>query len=69
MTTTSAGVPADVVSLADHEAWARQHVAPATWAYVQGGAANEHTLAANTAAWQHLRRAWPVAAHRERLAP
>ncbi len=54
MTAALAGVPADVVSLADHQAWAHQHVAPATWAYVQGGAANEHTLAANTAAWQHL---------------
>lgn len=54
MSATSAGMPADVVSLADHEAWARQHVAPATWAYVQGGAANEHTLAANTAAWEKL---------------
>lgn len=48
------GISNDIVSLADHEAWAQQHVAPATWAYVQGGAANEHTLAANTAAWQHL---------------
>lgn len=51
---SSNGIPSDIVSLADHEAWARQHVTPATWAYVQGGAANEHTLAANTAAWQNL---------------
>lgn len=54
MNTPLPGVPADIVCLADHEAWAQQHVAPATWAYVQGGAANQHTLAANTAAWQHL---------------
>ncbi|NIC42404.1 alpha-hydroxy acid oxidase [Aquabacterium sp. A08] len=39
------------VNLADHEALARQRVPDAVWAYWAGGAADEHTLRANGAAW------------------
>ena len=39
------------VNLADHEALARQRVPEAVWAYWAGGAADEHTVRANGAAW------------------
>lgn len=44
-------------TLADLEALARQRLDPAAWAYFAGGAADEHTLRANVAAWAalHLR--------------
>lgn len=42
------------VSLSDHEAQARNTLDAATWAYAQGGAADELTLRANQAAWQQL---------------
>lgn len=47
-------LPADVVSLADHEALAQHLLGAPEWAYFQGGAADELTLRANTAAWQGL---------------
>lgn len=47
-------LPSGLHTLADHEALARQNLPPATWAYVAGGAADGHTLLANTTAWQHL---------------
>lgn len=44
-------------TLADLETLARQRLDPAAWAYFAGGAADEHTLRANVAAWAalHLR--------------
>ena len=42
------------VSLADHEAQARARLPEATWAYVQGGAADGLTLQANQRAWGEL---------------
>lgn len=41
-------------TLAEHEAAARQVLDPATWAYVSGGAGDEHTLQANAQAWQDI---------------
>jgi 4-hydroxymandelate oxidase len=43
-----------LLSLADYERAARRAVAPETLGYVQGGAADEITLADNTAAWTRL---------------
>ena len=45
---------AGLVSLADHEAQARELLDAATWAYCSGGAADEITLRANRAAWDAL---------------
>ncbi len=47
-------VPADVVTLADHEARARARLDPAVWAYLHGGAGDELTVRANRAAWDGL---------------
>lgn len=60
MTTTPAlqQIPPDVVSLADHEARARQHLDDNAWAYFSGGAADEITLRANQSAWGAL-PLWP----------
>lgn len=44
-------IPADVVSAADYERRAIEHVDAPAWAYLQGGAADEHTIAANLEAW------------------
>lgn len=38
-------------TLAQHAAAAQQALPASAWAYFQGGAADEHTLQANTAAW------------------
>jgi 4-hydroxymandelate oxidase len=46
-------IPPDLVSAADYERYARAHIADPAWAYLQGGAADEVTLAANLAAWQN----------------
>ena len=46
------------VTLADQAAAARQRLDPAVWAWLQGGAADELTLQANTAAWQQI-ALWP----------
>ena len=50
-------LPADVVSLADHESHARQTLTPQALAYFEGGAADEITLHENRQAWQRLRLA------------
>lgn len=42
-------------TLADLETLAQQRLDPAAWAYFAGGAADEHTLRANVAAWAALR--------------
>ena len=53
-------IPADIVCAADYERYARQHLPEQTWAYLQGGAADERTLQANLAAWSTL-KLWPRA--------
>jgi len=47
-------VPEGVVSLSDHENQAQRTLSDATWAYFNGGAADEITLRANCQAWQNL---------------
>ncbi|WP_372659901.1 alpha-hydroxy-acid oxidizing protein [Hydrogenophaga sp.] len=47
-------IPEGVVNLADHEAHAQGLLSAATWAYLNGGAADETTLRANAQAWQQL---------------
>lgn len=51
-------IPADIVCVADYERHARNHINDAAWAYLQGGAADELTFAANCDAWQEL-ELWP----------
>lgn len=51
-------VPPEVVSLADHEQNAKQHLDDNAWAYFSGGAADETTLRANRTAWDAL-PLWP----------
>lgn len=46
-----AAIPADVVSAADYERRAVNHIDAAAWAYLQGGAADELTIRANLEAW------------------
>ncbi len=48
-------LPPGIVSLADHEALARQHLDARALAYFDGGAADEVTLRENAQAWQRLR--------------
>lgn len=47
-------IPPGIVTLADHEALARQHLDDNAWAYFSGGAGDEITLAANRSAWDGL---------------
>ena len=47
-------IPADTVSLADYERHAQARMDAGAWAYLQGGAGDEHTLRANAQAWQAL---------------
>ena len=47
-------IPPDTHNLADYERHASGLIAPDAWAYLQGGAADELTLAANTRAWQDM---------------
>jgi 4-hydroxymandelate oxidase len=47
-------IPADTVSLADYERHAKDRMDAGAWAYLQGGAGDEHTLRANAQAWQAL---------------
>jgi len=51
-------IPPDIVTLADHEALARQHLDDNAWAYFSGGAGDEVTLRANRSAWDAL-PLWP----------
>jgi 4-hydroxymandelate oxidase len=41
-------------TLADHQDLARQHLPPAVWAYLAGGAGDEHTLRANEQHWADI---------------
>ena len=50
-----AQIPADVVGVADYAALARDRVDAAAWAYFEGGAGDELTLADNRAAFDRLR--------------
>lgn len=47
-------IPPDIFSLADYERHASLRMDAGAWAYLQGGAADEHTLDANARAWQGL---------------
>lgn len=47
-------IPPDTCNLADYERHAGQLIPPDAWAYLQGGAADELTLAANARAWQAM---------------
>lgn len=59
MTATSlTAIPPDIVSAADYERYARNYINDSAWAYLQGGAADENTLKANSEAWQNL-TLWP----------
>lgn len=51
-------IPPGLVSLPDYEAHARQVLDPASWAYLNGGAADEITARANRDAWEAL-PLWP----------
>lgn len=51
-------VPPAIINLADHAEHARQKLESAAWAYFSGGAADEITLAANSAAWNAI-SLWP----------
>jgi 4-hydroxymandelate oxidase len=51
-------IPPDVVSAADYERYAQHYIEAAAWAYLQGGAADELTLAANCESWSSL-KLWP----------
>lgn len=51
-------IPADIVAACDYERHAREHLDAASRAYLQGGAGDEITLAANLAAWRKL-ELWP----------
>jgi len=51
-------IPPGIVTLADHEALARQHLDDNAWAYFSGGAGDEVTLRANRSAWDAL-PLWP----------
>lgn len=44
-------IPADIVSVADYECRAAEHIDASAWAYLQGGAADEHTIQANLDVW------------------
>jgi 4-hydroxymandelate oxidase len=45
-------IPRDLVAACDYERRARQHLDDNAWAYLQGGAADELTMAANSAAFR-----------------
>lgn len=47
-------IPSDTVNLADYERHAQSRMDAGAWAYLQGGAGDEHTLDANVRAWQAL---------------
>ena len=49
-----AAVPPGLVNLADHEAHAATRLEPGAWAYFNGAAADESTLAANRHAWSQI---------------
>lgn len=48
-------IPAEIAAVGDYEAYARERMSPAAWAYFSGGAANELTLRDNRDAFDRLR--------------
>ncbi|AKC86219.1 alpha-hydroxy acid oxidase [Pseudoxanthomonas suwonensis] len=50
-----ASIPARIAAVADYEAEARERMGGAAWAYLSGGAADELTLADNSAAFARLK--------------
>lgn len=50
--------PSEAVCLADYERLAQAQLTDAAWAWLHGGAADEHTLQANAQAWAQW-RLWP----------
>ncbi|MEY4506991.1 MAG: hypothetical protein RL297_1569 [Pseudomonadota bacterium] len=46
------------INLVDHEQQAKARLSAGVWAYLQGGAGDEHTLRANASAWQGI-TLWP----------
>ncbi|MDL5596719.1 alpha-hydroxy acid oxidase [Bacillus subtilis] len=48
-------IPAEIAAVGDYEAFARERMSPAAWAYLSGGAADEQTLADNLAAFRRVR--------------
>jgi len=48
-------IPPSLVSVADYEAMAEQHLNTRAWAYLQGGAADELTVADNCEAYRQIR--------------
>lgn len=51
-------IPQDIVCAADYQRYARDYMEEASWAYLQGGAADELTLASNRSAWDAM-TLWP----------
>ena len=49
-----AAIPPDLVSVADYARYAKQHIAPASYAYIAGGGADEITLARNRQALDRI---------------
>ncbi|MVW76721.1 alpha-hydroxy acid oxidase [Pseudomonas xionganensis] len=48
-------IPPQIAAVADYEAYARARMTPEAWAYMNGGAADELTLADNLAAFRRIR--------------
>jgi len=48
-------IPPEIACLDDYAAFARERMAPQAWAYLNGGAADEITVAENVAAFRRLR--------------
>ena len=51
-------IPQDIVCAADYERYARNYIEEASWAYLQGGAADELTIESNRTAWDAM-TLWP----------
>lgn len=50
-----ARIPPSIACVADYAAYARERMTPAAWAYLEGGAADELTVADNRAAFDRLK--------------
>ena len=48
-------IPANLVSAGDYATRAREHLDATTWAWLSGGAGDEHTLRDNESTWSRLR--------------
>lgn len=54
MTAPLQQIPPQIAALADYEAFAKDHIEPGAWAYINGGAGDEWTLRENVAAFTRL---------------